>query len=190
MTGPSTTTRTMDEPMVGSTEETEPTHPLVDAGQEAAASAGQLASRAADMGIQQADRGRQHAADGIEALGETIRRITSDLQVEQPAIANVADTAAEQTERVATYLREHDTREILKNIEDLARRQPVLFLGGAFVLGVAASRFIKAAGGGQSNEASRASQTPAASGWHPVSQPMSAGYDAATAGTRNGHEDS
>jgi hypothetical protein len=33
-------------------------------------------------------------------------------------------------------------------VEDIARRQPLIFVGGAFLLGIAASRFIKAAGGG------------------------------------------
>lgn len=188
MTGPSTT-QTMDEPMAGSSEGSESTHPLAEAGQQAADSAAHLASRAADLGLQQADRGREHAANGIEQVGETIRRITTDMQVDQPAIANVAETAADQAERVAAYLREHDAREILGNVEDFARRQPLLFLGGAFVLGVAASRFIKAAAGGQRSELiGDASRTPAGHRWVAVSNPPSDAYEATGPGTRNGNE--
>ena len=69
------------------------------------------------------------------------------METQQPAIANVADTVAEQTERFANYLRETDAREMLRNVEDAARKQPLLFLGGAFVIGLATARFLKAAGG-------------------------------------------
>ena len=37
--------------------------------------------------------------------------------------------------------------QLIGRVEDSARRQPLLFLGGAFLLGVAVSRFFKAAGG-------------------------------------------
>ena len=37
-------------------------------------------------------------------------------------------------------------------MEDAARRQPLLFLGGAFVLGVATARFFKAAGQGNAQQ--------------------------------------
>ena len=160
MTGQDSTT-TLDEPTTGSRIETETTeaHPLVQAGQQATASAGQLAERAADVGIQQADRGREMAAGGIEKVAETIRRVSTDMQTDQPQIANVASTAADQAEKVAQFLRENDTRQIISNVEAAARRQPLIFLGGAFVLGAAASRFIKAAGGG------RAAQTGDRSGY-------------------------
>ena len=59
-----------------------------------------------------------------------------------------SSTAADGTERVATFLRETDAREMVGAVEDIARRQPLLFVGGALLIGIAASRFIKAAGGG------------------------------------------
>jgi hypothetical protein len=163
---------------------------LAEAGQQAADSAGHLASRAADIGLQQADRGRESAANGIEHVADSIRRITTDMQDEQPAISNVAETAADQAQRVATYLREHDAREILGNVESFARRQPLIFLGGAFVLGVAASRFIKAAAGGQGSElADGGSRTAAGYQWRPgTMDPSSGAYEATGPGTRNGNE--
>jgi len=66
------------------------------------------------------------------------------MQTDQPTISNFADTAAEQADRLAAYLRETDARQMLNAVEDAARRQPLLFLGGAFVLGVAAARLLKA----------------------------------------------
>lgn len=122
-------------------------HPLVEAGQQATESVGVLAERATNIGFQQADRARQQAAQGLESVSESIRRVSLDIEGEQPAIANVVTTAADQAEKIAEYLRTKDARQILSTVEDIARRQPLIFLGGAFVLGVAVSRLIKAAGG-------------------------------------------
>jgi len=47
----------------------------------------------------------------------------------------------------------------VSKVEDVARRQPLIFLGGAFLLGAAASRFIKAAGGGQSGQGGQTGYT-------------------------------
>lgn len=123
------------------------THPLAEAGREAGESAAHLAERATELGIGQADRGREQAATGVEQVADSIRRVSLDIQAEQPAIADAAETAAEQAERIARYLRETEAREIIGTVEDMARRQPLVFLGGAFVLGFVAARFIKAGGG-------------------------------------------
>ena len=131
---------------------TQQEHPLAEAGQEAGQTAGHVAERAADMGIQQADRVRMQAADGLEQLASSVRQATSDLETKQPAIANLTTTAADGAERAANFLRETDARQLVSTVEDVARRQPLLFVGGAFLLGVAASRFIKAAGGGGTSQ--------------------------------------
>lgn len=122
-------------------------HPLAETGKEAGERAGHLVERGADIGFQQADRGLQQAASGAESVAKSIRRVSSDMQTDQPQIADVANAAADQAEALARFLRETDVRQMVSSVEDLARRQPLLFLGGAFVLGVAASRLIKAAGG-------------------------------------------
>jgi CubicO group peptidase (beta-lactamase class C family) len=160
------------EPMSGAYGESETgmnggQHPLAEAGQEATQSVGMLAERATGLGFQQADKARTTAADGIEQVTESIRRVSMDLESEQPQIASVVTTAADQAERVAEYLRTTDARQILSTVEDVARRQPLIFLGGAFVLGLAASRLLKAAGGQTSSTGSygMASQRMAGQQW-------------------------
>ena len=130
-------------------------HPLAEAGRDVGESAGHLAERATDLGIKQADRGREQAASSIEQVADSIRRASAHMEG-QPTIADAAETAAEQAERVARYLRETDVREIVASVEDMARRQPLVFLGGAFVAGFVAARFIKAAGGIGSSSQQRA----------------------------------
>lgn len=144
------------EPRAGTTEQE---HPLAEAGQEAGQTAGHLAERAADVGFQQADRAREQTAEGLDQLAGSVRRVSTDMESEQPAIASLASTAAEQAERVAGFLHETDARQLVHTVEDMARRQPLLFVGGAFLLGIAASRFIKAAGGGQVGHAGRGGST-------------------------------
>jgi hypothetical protein len=126
--------------------------PLADAGQQAGESIGQIAERATNIGYTRADTGREQVAEGLTTLASSIRRASSDIQGEQPALANVTDTAAEQTDRIARYLQQTDAREMVRNVEDLARKQPLLFLGGAFILGLAASRLLKAATGGSQTD--------------------------------------
>jgi hypothetical protein len=140
-------TSTLDEPMVESGSTYAEPNPLAEAGKQAGESVSHLAGRAADVGLQQADRGREQAASGISHVAESIRRLSLDMQSDQPQIASVAETAADQAERIATYLQQNDARQIMSKVEEVARRQPLIFLGGAFLLGVAASRFVKAAAG-------------------------------------------
>jgi len=87
------------------------------------------------------------------------------MQTDQPTISNFADTAAEQADRLAAYLRETDARQMLNAVEDAARRQPLLFLGGAFVLGVAAARLLKA-GGPQTRQTGYSPYSPTGPGGH------------------------
>jgi hypothetical protein len=120
--------------------------PLAEAGRDTIQTAGQLVERAANTGISQLDRGRQQTAEGLHALAGRLLMASSELEY-QPAMANVAEFTAEGTERLATYLRDTDVRQIVSNVETTARRQPLLFIGGAFLVGLAAARFLKAAGG-------------------------------------------
>lgn len=126
--------------------------PMADAGQQAGESIGHLTERATDLGFKQADTRREQVAHGLEELAGGIRRVSSEMESEQPAVATVAQTAAEQTDRIARYLQETDARELIHNVENVARRQPLLFLGGAFLLGLAASRVLKAGTGGSGGQ--------------------------------------
>jgi hypothetical protein len=132
--------------------------PLAEAGQQVGESVGHLTERATGIGFMQADKGREAAADGVSKVAETIRRVSLDMQTDQPQIASAAETAADQADRIANYLRTTDAREMLSTVENAARRTPLLFLGGAFVLGVAASRIFKAAGGSSTTQGQGTSQ--------------------------------
>ncbi|HEY6556163.1 MAG TPA: hypothetical protein VI072_02780, partial [Polyangiaceae bacterium] len=46
----------------------------------------------------------------------------------------------------ASYVSETDPRDVLQDVQDFARQRPAWFFGGAFLLGLAAGRFLKASG--------------------------------------------
>ena len=129
------------------------------------------------------DRGREMAAEGLDKVASTVRRLSTDMQFDQPQIANVAMTAADQADKVAQYLRDTDARQIISNVEDTARRQPLIFIGGAFLLGLAAARLMKAG----SPDTAQAGQFERRSGYRSGYQGSNT-FEATGPGTGNGHE--
>jgi hypothetical protein len=83
-------------------------------------------------------------ADQFGTIAEALRRTTEHLRSEdQQRIAGLTETVARQVDQVANYLRTKDARAMRQDLENLARRQPSLFIGGALVLGLIGARFLK-----------------------------------------------
>jgi hypothetical protein len=83
-------------------------------------------------------------ADQFGTMAGALRRTTEHLRSEeQPRIAGLTETLARQMDQVANYLRHKDGRAMRDDLENLARRQPALILGGALVLGLIGARFLK-----------------------------------------------
>lgn len=83
-------------------------------------------------------------ADQFGTIADALRRTTEHLRSEdQQRIAGLTDTMARQVEQVADYLRTKDAAAMRNDLENLARRQPAMVLGGALVLGLIGARFLK-----------------------------------------------
>jgi hypothetical protein len=83
-------------------------------------------------------------ADQFGTIAQAFRRTTEHLRSEdQQRIAGLTDTVARQVDQVANYLRNKDAGAMRQDLENLARRQPSLFIGGALVLGLIGARFLK-----------------------------------------------
>ena len=76
-------------------------------------------------------------ADAVRQTGQTLR----DQQKE--GIAEYAERAAEQIERLVQYFDSRDVNKLLDEATMFARRHPEAFLGGAFMVGLVAGRFLK-----------------------------------------------
>jgi exonuclease VII large subunit len=87
---------------------------------------------------------RSEAADRIGGIASAFRRTSDNLRSEnQTRVANLTDTLAEQTERLSSYLRNHDLKDVRADGENLARRQPAIAIGAALALGMLGARFLK-----------------------------------------------
>jgi len=83
-------------------------------------------------------------ADQFGTIADALRRTTEHLRSEdQQRIAGITDTMARQVDQVANYLRNKDAMAMRNDLENLARRQPALVLGGALLLGLMGARFLK-----------------------------------------------
>jgi hypothetical protein len=83
-------------------------------------------------------------ADQFGTIADALRRTTEHLRSEdQQRIAGLTETVARQVEQVAEYLRNKDARAMRQDLENLARRQPAVMIGGALVLGLIGARFLK-----------------------------------------------
>jgi sirohydrochlorin ferrochelatase len=83
-------------------------------------------------------------ADQFRTIADALRRTTEHLRSEdQQRIAGLTETVARQIEQVSDYLRNKDARAMRQDLENLARRQPAVMLGGALVLGLIGARFLK-----------------------------------------------
>jgi len=101
----------------------------------------------ANAAKQQADNQRERLANGIEQVAGSLRQTGEALsQRDQNLAGDYAQKAASQVERAADYLRERSVEQMVGDVQDFARREPALLLGGAFALGFLAARFLKVGG--------------------------------------------
>jgi hypothetical protein len=90
---------------------------------------------------------KEQAVDQLDSVAQAFRRTGAELRNQQKdTIAGYTEQLADQVERLSGYLEQRDVGQLLHEAEDIARRQPALFLGGAFMLGLLVGRFIKSSG--------------------------------------------
>ena len=144
----------------------------------------------------QVDQRSTEAGQRVGGLASDVRSVSEQLREQgkdQPA--KIADQAADRAERLGNYLTENDADRILGDIEDFGRRQPWVVIGGGVVLGLVASRFLKASSSRRYEErweqrssgqlpARTADVSPTTSGIHTT--PVTAGPPPATTGAVEG----
>lgn len=92
-----------------------------------------------------AETGREELADQIGGFGRVLRDMGSKLREdENEQAAHYTELIGDRVDRVSRYLAEHDTNDLIGEVEDLAREHPLAFLGGCVGIGIAIGRFFKA----------------------------------------------
>jgi len=111
---------------------------------EASDAASELASRAGQKVESQVESRKELAVERLGAVAEALRRTGQNLRGgDREPISKYADMAAERVDRISGYLREHTIGEVMGEFEDFARREPAVFLGASFALGLIGGRFLK-----------------------------------------------
>lgn len=124
---------------------------------EAREGTGRVARKAKQQVGDLAGRQKDEAAESLGSLAGALRDTADRLKGEDQALfGRYAGLVAEQAEELAGYVRRQDVGALVRDLETFARRHPDVFLGGAFLAGVMAARFLKssAAASGASSTAS------------------------------------
>lgn len=109
-------------------------------------SAGQVTEKATDKLDEKKatlTQGLSGVADSIRQVGENLRETSDKENPIGQYTAQYGETIARQVETISNYFDRKDVREIARDVESFARRNPAVFIGGAFALGMLAARFLK-----------------------------------------------
>jgi len=90
---------------------------------DAAATAKQKVSDAGRQAVDTVDERRAPAADALESAASSIHERAENLPGGE-TVRNVAHSAADKLESTAGYIREHDVRAMLTDVEDVVKRNP------------------------------------------------------------------
>lgn len=111
--------------------------------------AGQTLGQVKDKAASVIGEQKTNLATGINTVADSIRQIGENLRTgdENNQIASLVgkygDTLAGRVEKLSSYIDDKELSELVHDVETFARRNPALFVGGAFALGVIAARFLK-----------------------------------------------
>lgn len=138
----------------------------------------EAAGKAQEGVRQQIDDRSTQAGERVGSTAQDLRSVGEELRKQgKDTPAKMVDRAAEQTEKVGSYLKDRGPDEMLEDVEDFGRQRPWAVLAGGLVVGVAAARFLKASSRSRyqrngSRPAAQVSQTtPRRSGVEPVATP-------------------
>jgi hypothetical protein len=105
----------------------------------------QTAGQAREKLREQVDMRTTQAGERVGATAGDVRAVADELRSQgKDKPAQYAEQAADRAERLGSYLRDSDGDTILRDVEDIARRQPWAVATGALAAGFVAARLLKA----------------------------------------------
>jgi hypothetical protein len=91
-------------------------------------------------------------AERFEGVAGVLHRSSQDLREKEAWLAQLIDKSADEMTSFATTLRANDFNSLLGSLQNLARRQPALFMGASVAAGFALARVGRTAVAGTSSE--------------------------------------
>ncbi len=101
----------------------------------------QMIERARERVMDRLSTHKTRTADFIAGLASLLHR-SSEQMPDQKQLAALQDLAASRIDDLSQFLRKTDMTEIAERAERLARRQPALLFGAAFVVGFLFARYL------------------------------------------------
>jgi len=149
--GSSTGTMNRDDTRSSNSTSGQPAAPLIEQTRQ---KAGEVMDQARQQVQSKLGDQKDRATEGLGQVAQAFRQTGQQLREnQQESIGQYAEMAADQIERVSGYLKGQDINQLFGEVESLARRQPALFVGGAFMLGFFLSRFLKSSSDGMGSGA-------------------------------------
>src|SRR6185369_14157991 len=128
--------------------------------QHAKQATGQIVNKVQEQAGTQLNRQKETAASELSQVANAVRRLRENLPQQDlgpiaRAVGDYGEKAANNLDRLSSYIREQDPKQLLNDVQNFGRRQPALLLGGAFLLGFAGARLIRSSmgtGGSQEHQ--------------------------------------
>ncbi len=111
--------------------------------------AGQAYETVTDKAATKLDEQKSTLSGGLSTVADSVRQVGENLGSSKTdsglaeAAAKYTDSAAQKIEDVAGYFESKSVRDMARDLEGFARRNPAVFFGAAFGLGLLAARFLK-----------------------------------------------
>lgn len=104
--------------------------------------AGQAREQVTSQLTNQFDTRKDKAVETIGNVADAIRDTSDKLKGVGP-LGDVAERAADGIERVAGFFEGKQVGDLVRDVNRFARREPAIFLGAAFAIGLIGGRFLK-----------------------------------------------
>lgn len=87
---------------------------------------------------------KDRATDGVSSVTQAVRQSTQQLRDNRhDIIAQYVEKTVDQIDRFTEQLKQKDVSELMRDTQRFARRNPAVFVGAAFGVGMVAARFLK-----------------------------------------------
>jgi hypothetical protein len=125
---------------------------------QAKTAAGEAYESVAEKATSSLEEKKASLSGGLNTIADSVRRAGDSLAETQESnylteySARYAKTAAQKLQQAARYFETSDLSTMRRDAENFARRNPAVFLGGAFLLGMLAARFLKSGSNGSTTQ--------------------------------------
>ncbi len=103
--------------------------------------ASQVTTSAKELMVSEVEKRASQGADDLSGVARALRESGKELHGNRAG--PYVEKAAEKIDDFSAYLRTASPTRMLASVQKFARHEPLLFLGGAFALGLFGSRFLK-----------------------------------------------